>query len=110
MDIAYGRIMPTVPADRRLFIKPRLPDYLLKLSFDSVVSGDQEYGYPLLPALTGGILKTFAASELFRIWRIASFRCDAEFGRHREHSRHRSKAGIFASEWSRTLQVALLED
>jgi hypothetical protein len=46
MDIAYGRIMPTVPADRRLFIKPLLPDYLLKLSFDSVVSGDQEYGYP----------------------------------------------------------------
>jgi salicylate hydroxylase len=49
--------MPTIPADRRLFIKPLLPDYLLKLSFDSVVSGDQEYGYPLLPAvadLAGG--------------------------------------------------------
>jgi hypothetical protein len=110
MDTAYGRIMPTVPADRRLFVKPRLPDYLLKLSFDSVVSGDQEYGYPLLPALSGGILKTFAPSELLRIGQIASFRCDAEFGRHREHSRHRSKAGIFSSEWSRTLQAALLED
>jgi hypothetical protein len=53
MDIAYGRIVPAAQADRRLFIKPRLPDYLLKLSFDSVVSGDQEYGYPLLPALSG---------------------------------------------------------
>ena len=31
--------MPTVPADRPLTIKPPLPDYLLKLSFDSVVSG-----------------------------------------------------------------------
>jgi hypothetical protein len=46
MDTAYGRIMPTVPADRQLTIKPPLPDYLLKLSFDSVVSGDHEYGYP----------------------------------------------------------------
>jgi hypothetical protein len=54
MDIAYGRIMPPLPADRRLFIKPRPPDYLLKLSFDSVVSGDQECGYPLLLALSGG--------------------------------------------------------
>src|ERR1700692_4544519 len=53
MDTAYGRIMPTVPADRQLTIKLRLPEYLLKLSFDSVVSGDQEYGYPLLPALSG---------------------------------------------------------
>jgi hypothetical protein len=44
MDTAYGRIMPAVPADRPLTIKPPLPDYLLKLSFDSVVSGDQEYG------------------------------------------------------------------
>jgi hypothetical protein len=33
-----------MPADRPLTIKPPLPDYLLKLSFDSVVSGDQEYG------------------------------------------------------------------
>src|ERR1700722_6798242 len=72
-----------------------LADYLLKLSFESVVSGDQEYGYPLLPALSGGILKTFAASELLRIWQIASSRCDAEFGRHREHSRQRSKSGDF---------------
>jgi hypothetical protein len=43
--------------DRQLTIKPRLPEYLLKLPFDSVVSGDQEYGYPLLPELSGGILK-----------------------------------------------------
>ena len=78
MDAACGRIIPSIPADRQLTIKPRLPDYLLKLSFDSVVSGDQEYGYPLLPALSGGILKTFA--------------------------------GIFGSECSRTLVVALLED
>jgi len=54
---------------RRLFIKPLLPDYLLKLSFDSVVSGDQEYGYP---------------QDILR--------------------------GIFGSECSRTLYVALLED
>jgi hypothetical protein len=63
MDTAYGRIMPTVPADRQLTIKPPLPDYLLELSFDSAVSGDQEYGYPLLCPLSGGILKTFARSE-----------------------------------------------
>ena len=48
MDIAYGRIMPTVPADRQPSIKPQLPDYLLKPSFDSVVSGDQEYGYRIV--------------------------------------------------------------
>jgi hypothetical protein len=52
--------MPKVPADRQLTIKPPLPDYLFKLSFDSVVSGDQEYGYPLLRPLSGGILETFA--------------------------------------------------
>jgi hypothetical protein len=39
--------MPAVPADRQLAIKPRPPDYPLKLFFDSVVSGDQEYGYPV---------------------------------------------------------------
>jgi hypothetical protein len=47
MDTAYGRIMPAVPADRQLAIKARLPDYPLKLSFDSIVSGNQEYGYPV---------------------------------------------------------------
>ena len=75
MDTAYGRIMPAVSADRQLTIKPRLPDYLLKLSFDSVVSGDQEYGYPLLPVLSGGILKTFAGifgSECSRTLQVAA--------------------------------------
>jgi len=37
MDTAYGRIMPAVPVDHQLTIKPRLPDYLLKPSFDSIV-------------------------------------------------------------------------
>jgi hypothetical protein len=51
--------MPIVPAGRQLTIKLPLPDYLIKLSFDSVASADQEYGYPLLRSLSGGILKTF---------------------------------------------------
>jgi hypothetical protein len=29
-------------------IEPRLPDYPFKPSFDSVVSGDQEYGYRIV--------------------------------------------------------------
>src|SRR6202035_3095879 len=60
---------PAVPAGRQLTIKPRLPDYLLKLSFDSGVSGDQEYGSAFACAFRG-ILKTFAPSELLRIWQL----------------------------------------
>jgi hypothetical protein len=82
MDTAYGRIMPSIPADRQLSIKPRLPDYPLKLSFDSVVSGDQEYGYPLLPALSGGILRT-----------LLSVGC-SEFGTSRYYLAMRNLAAI----------------
>ena len=109
MDTAYGRIVPTAPADRRLFIKPLLPDYLLKLSFDSVVSGDQEYGYLLLPAPSGGILKTFAPSELLRIWQLhlAATRNSAVIGSTADIDQ---KRGFSPTNGRGPLQVAPLED